>query len=49
MVRKFCLGDVFIAIKHEEHELSYHSNEIYEFYNSEVIITIKLLNIAWTF
>ncbi len=46
MVRKFGSSDVFIVIEHEEHELLYHSNAIYESYNSEVVVTMELLNIA---
>jgi hypothetical protein len=49
MVRKFGLGDVFTIVEQEEHELSYHSNAIDESYNSEAVVTIELLNIAWTF
>jgi hypothetical protein len=40
MVRKFGPSDVFIVIEQEEHELSYHSNAIYESYNSEAVVTI---------
>jgi hypothetical protein len=40
---------VFIAIKKEEHENSYHLNVIDEFSNSENQVTIELLNIVGTF
>jgi PDZ domain-containing secreted protein len=49
MVEKFGLGDVFIIIEEEKHEVSYHSNAIDEYSNSEVEATIKLLNMPKTF
>ncbi len=46
MVKNFGPNDVFTIAKQEEHELSYHSNAIDEFYNNEVVVTVELLNIA---
>jgi hypothetical protein len=40
MVRKFGPSDVFIIVKEEEHELSYHSNLKDEFNNNEAKVTI---------
>jgi len=49
IVGKFGPSDVFIVVEEEEHELSYHSNSIYESNNNEAKTTTKLLNITRTF
>jgi hypothetical protein len=49
MVGKFGPSDVFTIIEKEEHEVTYHSNAIYESNNNETKAATKLLNITRTF